>query len=843
MPDEKAKVFKPVTICYTILIKISDDSFPSTGISMAPAHHAFRLGSSLLPASLLLAIPEGAMATEVNLAAEIAALKTSLNHVWVITAAALVLLMQCGFLMLEAGMVRSKNTINVAQKNVIDFFVSAFCFALFGFMLMFGPSIGGLFGMPGPIWSYEGLDDWGQTYFVFQVAFAGTAATIVSGAVAERMSYSAYIVLAALVGLLIYPVFGHWAWGAGLVTENKPWLAAKGFIDFAGSTVVHSVGAWIALAGIIMLGPRIGRFNAQGKPMPLHGHSHVLSASGAMLLLVGWIGFNAGSTVAASTSIGKIAANTLLAAAAGGIIAVLIGRFRDGCYQTNRLINGLLAGLVGITAGCDAVGLKGAVAIGLCCGVAVVFVEDFVLNQLKLDDVAGVMGVHGVAGVIGTLLVPFFALPGKLGDLTVMGSFLVQLQGVAAAFCWAFGMGLAAFWVMKKTIGIRLSAEDELRGLNVAEHGAQIGTGALQEELYRITQVDRDLTRRLDAGSGDEAGEIAKIINPFLDEFHRLQAQIARDAGRIAQASGSLKGLSERFRGDSEMLDRETAEVGRSTQDLQGRSRQSAGQAEDLRDDAGRVAEAALGMSETIHELARQITALSGSVLDVGASARRGREVSHSASELVGRSEQQMSSLVVASDQINAIADLIDDIASKTNLLALNATIEAARAGDAGRGFAIVASEVKALALQTQRATMEVKSRVGALRSGTAEASQSFEALRNVLADIGGIITAIADASESQARVAGSVHGAVEDVSGRVGVVAQSVGRMSGDVVHLANYMSDVDQAISTTGHVVGQIRQTVGENVRSAQELDQRAGDLTAISATLQQSAKRYKV
>ncbi|MCA4924528.1 MAG: ammonium transporter, partial [Methylobacterium sp.] len=183
-----------------------------------------------------------------KLAGDVEQLRAHLNHVWVMTAAVLVLLMQAGFLLLEAGMVRSKNSINVAQKNVADFFVSAACFAVFGFMIMFGPTVMGLFGSPGTLWGYSGLDEWTYTFFVFQVAFAGTAATIVSGAVAERMSYAAYIVLASVVGLLIYPVFGHWAWGAGLVTENKPWLAASGFIDFAGSTVVHSVGAWIALA-------------------------------------------------------------------------------------------------------------------------------------------------------------------------------------------------------------------------------------------------------------------------------------------------------------------------------------------------------------------------------------------------------------------------------------------------------------------------------------------------------------------------------------------------------------------------------------------------------------------
>jgi Amt family ammonium transporter len=777
------------------------------------------------------------------LAAELKSLKSNLNHVWLMTAAALVLLMQAGFLLLEAGMVRSKNSINVAQKNVVDFFVSALCFAVFGFLLMFGPSVMGLFGAPGPIWSFSGLDDWAYTFFVFQIAFAGTAATIVSGAVAERMSYAAYIALAAFVGLLIYPVFGHWAWGAGLLSENKPWLAAQGFIDFAGSTVVHSVGAWIALAGIIVLGPRLGRFDANGKPLPIHGHSHVLSATGAMLLLVGWIGFNAGSTAAASGAVGKIAANTLLAAAVGGVIAMLIGRALDGTYLTNRLINGLLAGLVGITAGCDAVGPLGALAIGAICGSVVIFVEDFVLHRLKLDDVAGVVGVHGVAGVLGTLLVPFFATPDKLNGVTPFAQFLVQAQGVAAAFVWAFGMGLVVFVAMKVTIGIRLSPEDELRGLNSAEHGAAIGTGALQQELYRITQVERDLARRLDANSGDEAGEIAGIINPFLDEFHRLQSTIVGHAGRISIASHALGQLSGSLMQDSQATERDSGAMSQSAQALQGRSTLATGQAQGLRDEASRVAAASAEMNGRIDELATRMDQLSDSVSMVALAARDGRTVSGTAANLVGRSEAHMQGLQTASDQIDSIASLIEDIANRTNLLALNATIEAARAGEAGKGFAVVAGEVKALSNQTARATQDVRDRVAAMRKGTLEAHQGFEDLRKVLSTISETIATIADAAEAQAALAKHVNGDVQDVAGKVGLVASSVERMSGDVGALSGYMAEVDRSITATAETAEGVSQVAARSVGSADQLDRRARDLTSISAELSAAATRYKV
>ncbi|MFT6072961.1 MAG: Amt family ammonium transporter, partial [Alphaproteobacteria bacterium] len=226
------------------------------------------------------------------------------NHVWTMTAAALVLAMQLGFMMLEAGFVRSKNSINVAQKNLTDFIFSVAIFYLFGFGIMFGASYGGLFGSDQFFWNM--MDDWHYTFFVFQAVFVGTAATIMSGAVAERMQFGAYILASCVLALVIYPVFGHWAWGNLLIAENTAWLAEAGFIDFAGSTVVHSVGAWIGLAGIVVLGARRGKFNADGTPNRLNGHSMVLASGGVILLWVGWIGFNGGSTTTGSGDFARI---------------------------------------------------------------------------------------------------------------------------------------------------------------------------------------------------------------------------------------------------------------------------------------------------------------------------------------------------------------------------------------------------------------------------------------------------------------------------------------------------------------------------------------------------------
>ena len=443
------------------------------------------------------------------------------NHIWTMTAAALVLLMQFGFLLLEAGMVRSKNSINVAQKNVTDFFIAVTGFYAIGFPLMFGINESGFFGSLSGLSLFNMVDDWTYTFFVFQAVFVGTAATIVSGAVAERMKFSGYLIMSALISMLIYPVFGQWAWGNLLNSDNTAWLADKGFIDFAGSTVVHSVGGWVALAGIVVLGARLGRFDEKGKPVRIQGHSMVLAGGGAMVLLTGWIGFNAGSTTAGTPDFARVAANTIIAASFGGAAAMLAGRALDGLFLPSRSINGLLGGLVGITAGCFAVDPHGAAMIGLACGLVVIVSEEFILRVLKQDDVVGAVSVHGVGGAVGTVLVAFFAMPEHLGAASRVEQLVVQLTGVGTAFAWAFGVSFIVFKAIDLTIGLRVSREEEEEGLNVAEHGASLGTGELQKMLASMIQGQADLSVRLKAEPGDEAGELAGLFNMLLTRLER----------------------------------------------------------------------------------------------------------------------------------------------------------------------------------------------------------------------------------------------------------------------------------------------------------------------------------
>ena len=402
--------------------------------------------------------------------------QTNLDIVWTCVAAFLVFFMQAGFAMVEAGFTRAKNAVNIIMKNLMDFSMGSLAFFFVGFGLMFGVT-NGFFGTTG--FSIAGIDwagsDWNFTFLIFQTVFAATAATIVSGAMAERTKFVGYLIYSLLICAFIYPVFGSWAWGS--LGEGSGWLENLGFIDFAGSTVVHSIGGWLALAGALVLGPRIGKYGADGKPKAIPGHNITLAALGVFILWFGWFGFNAGSTSAASGEIGRIAITTNLAAAAGAVIAMFTSWIFSRKPDASMALNGALAGLVAITAGCYSVSGIGAIIIGVVAGVLVVLSVRFFDSVLKVDDPVGAVSVHGVCGAWGTFAVGLFALDGGLfygGGLHQLG---VQLLGIVTGFGWAFGLGLIIFLAIKYTIGLRVSREEELRGLDVGEHGMEAYSG------------------------------------------------------------------------------------------------------------------------------------------------------------------------------------------------------------------------------------------------------------------------------------------------------------------------------------------------------------------------------
>ncbi len=402
-------------------------------------------------------------------------LQTHINIVWTCIAAFLVFFMQAGFAMVEAGFTRAKNAVNILMKNLMDFSVGTVAFALVGFGLMFGAS-NGFFGT-----THFGLSDmgddtsWNWTFLIFQTVFAATAATIVSGAMAERTKFVSYLAYSLFITVLIYPIFGSWAWGSLL--DGGGWLENLGFLDFAGSTVVHSVGGWLALAGAIVLGPRIGKYGPDGKPKAIIGHNIPLAALGVFILWFGWFGFNAGSTTTGDGTIGYIAVTTNIAAATGAIVAMTVSWIVLKKPDVSMALNGALAGLVSITAPCDAVSPLAAAIIGGVGGTLVVFSVLFIDGVLKIDDPVGAVSVHGVCGAWGTISCGLFNLEKGLfygGGAHQLG---VQLVGVGAAFLWAFGLGMVLFKLIKATIGLRVTPDEESKGLDIGEHGVEAYTG------------------------------------------------------------------------------------------------------------------------------------------------------------------------------------------------------------------------------------------------------------------------------------------------------------------------------------------------------------------------------
>ncbi len=400
------------------------------------------------------------------------------NYAWVLVCGALVFFMQAGFAFLGAGLIRAKNTVNYLTKSFMDFAMASLSFWAFGFALMFGGSLaGGLFGGDGFFLVGDAYDVDTALLWAFQMMFAGTAATIVAGAVAERMKVTAYLAYAFLIVAIIYPIYGHWVWGGG-------WLSALDTpaVDFAGSGVVHAIGGLAALAGAILVGPRIGRFNADGSANEIPGHNMVYVVIGTFILFFGWFGFNTGSTLAATElRISVIFTNTLLAGAAGAVTAMYYGFVRTGKVDIGKSTNGALAGLVAITAPCAWVAPWAAVVIGLL-GAFVMLGATNLLLKFKVDDVVGAFPVHGATGIWGVLAVGIFA-DGTYGNYTTDAPYITgliygdatqllsQLISAGAVIVWGFGGALVVFTLIKYTMGLRASREEELEGLDVPEHG------------------------------------------------------------------------------------------------------------------------------------------------------------------------------------------------------------------------------------------------------------------------------------------------------------------------------------------------------------------------------------
>lgn len=632
--------------------------------------------------------------------------QSNLDIIWILIAASMVMLMQAGFTALESGVTRAKNSINVAMKNITDFIISILIFFFLGYAVMFGVSEGGFFGTSG--FGLSGLNEPADyAGFVFQATFAGTAATIISGAVAERMRFASYVIVSILVIAFVYPVSGHWIWAEG------GWLAEKQMVDFAGSTVVHSLGAWVGLAGAVLLGPRLGRFDKCGKPNKLQGHNLILAVVGVLILWFGWFGFNGGSTLTGDVSVAVIIANTMLSAAAGGISCFLVCMFmNNGEVHIEKMLNGIVGGLVAITAGCAVMEPLGSVLLGLSAGAIVYFAEDFVLRVLKIDDPVNVIAAHGVAGAWGTLTLAFFAPVENLPLKDAFAQFLVQAQGVFAVMAWGLAMGFLIFGVLKALNFLRVPPSAEKMGLNIHEHGATSGLVESMQTMQGIVaalrgQGESDLTKRIEVEIGTESGDVAHLFNELIASFHDTIEEIKRSAADIANAANAMNETSEDMGLDSEKQSESISVISKAINEMSTSIHEVAENTQSTADSSRNVSQQVTGMRATMNDTFSSITQLSAHIEE--------------SCTVIDDLHQQ-------SNNITTILETITGISEQTNLLALNAAIEAARAGEAGRGFAVVADEVRDLSSKTKNSTLEIQSVLEKLHHGSEVAVRTMEA-------------------------------------------------------------------------------------------------------------------
>ncbi|MCV2403687.1 ammonium transporter [Marinomonas sp. C2222] len=439
------------------------------------------------------------------------------DYYWLLFSSALVFLMQAGFLCLESGRIRSKNSINVAAKNMSDFIISTTLFWLFGFGVMFGDSVSGLFGVSDFLFGEEHTP-WQISFFLFQMMFCSTAATLTSGAVAERMNFLGYVAVTVILSAVIYPVVGHWVWGGVYQAGGTHgWLESMGFIDFAGSTVVHSVGGWIALVAIIIIGPRIGRFD-NDKRLPA-GNNLPLSALGVLLIWFGWFGFNGGSTLSLTDDVPLIILNTFISAAWGGLVAVVLSYFRDGFVDVGHMLNGAIAGLVGVTASCHIISPSAAILVGGVSG-AVVYYGSLLMVSWKLDDALDVVPAHLFAGAWGTISVALFGQAEKIGNgLSFWEQLGVQLFGVVIIGVYCFVIGFVLLSLCNCFMRLRAKEDEEVMGLNVAEHKA---TTELLDLLttMQYQQSNADFSNPVPEEPFTEVGQIAQQYNQVIERVN-----------------------------------------------------------------------------------------------------------------------------------------------------------------------------------------------------------------------------------------------------------------------------------------------------------------------------------
>ncbi|PUB10908.1 ammonium transporter [Yoonia sediminilitoris] len=465
---------------------------------------------------------------------------SQIDLVWVLMCTALVFMMQAGFMCVEAGITRTKNNISVAIKNISDFSLSVMLFWLLGYGLMYGESFGGFIGTSG--FAFDGLGDAeAYTLFLFQLVFCGTAATILSGAVAERCAFHAYLIITAITVALVYPLFGHWAWSTGPDGSPAGWLGKLGYYDFAGSSVVHAVGGGIALAAILVLGPREGRFLESGQARRFNGSNLPLTMLGVILIWFGWFGFNGGSELRLTNAVPGILLNTVVSGASGVLTGLAVSWMLEKKASVFHAMNGGLAGLVAITASCDLVSVREAVAIGSIGGL-IALLGDRALERLHIDDVVGAVPVHFMGGLWGVMAVAFFGV-NEL-ETSFWSQFGMQVTGIAALIFLAVVLPFAAFLLIDRVMPLRVTQHVESIGLNVGEHGANTDLNELFEVMQRQAR-DRDLSIRAPQSPFTEVGQIGLFYNSVLFELERSFELVREQKNDLSEAIEQKSALLE----------------------------------------------------------------------------------------------------------------------------------------------------------------------------------------------------------------------------------------------------------------------------------------------------------
>lgn len=630
-------------------------------------------------------------------------IQLNLNFIWLILSAVLVFFMQAGFTALEAGLVRAKNSINVAIKNITDLLISSLVFSFVGFGLMFGATEGGWFGTDSFFFAGLSEDPWNWAFLFFQIVFAGTAATIVSGAIAERVKFGAYLVGTFLTVLIIYPIFGHWAWGSLWDTNQSGWLESIGFVDFAGSTVVHSVGGWVALAAIIVVGPRIGRYGLNGEVNTFKPSNIVLATLGIFILWLGWFGFNAGSTAIGDSSIAGIALNTHLGAVAGGLFALVISWIIHRHPHVEDILNGILAGLVSVTAGANVLTPSTAIIAGAIGGILVVLSIIFIDHKLKLDDAIGSVSVHGVCGAWGTLAVAIFGDMALLPAASRLEQIGIQSIGIIVCFVWAFGLGFFFYKSMSKIMKIRPSRKDEELGLNISEHGSSIALLDTIVSMNEIANEKGDLTKLIKVEEGEDTTELNLAFNSLLKTLNDLVHRVKNESSYVYDSSDLILKLTKQLKEDSS----EQSETVNETYQVFYESDKNL----EIEIEVENKVMASIQESfASVEEVGSQVNWIKAEVDGIGEFISKIGDLNKGVRTTMEQFNQNIQKINDFSSESTHVINSITDVTEQINLLSLNASIEAASAGEYGKGFAVVAKEIKNLAVQSQESTKQIHS-------------------------------------------------------------------------------------------------------------------------------------